>query len=75
MLPGVALEVNLKKPLNAGDKDIAELSNRNLKNREGVIAIPKQRFQGCARFAEILTVFKWTHKKLGVQVPQKVQFE
>ena len=31
------------------------------------------RIQGCARFAEILTVFKWTHKK--VQAPQNVEFE
>ena len=31
--------------------------------------------QGCARFAEILTVFKWTHKNLGVQASQNVKFE
>ena len=43
-LAGVAPEVNLKKPLHAGDKDTAEFSTLNLKNREGVITIPKQRY-------------------------------
>ena len=31
--------------------------------------------QGCARFPEIWTVFQWTHKNLGVQAPQNVEFE
>ena len=30
---------------------------------------------GCARCAEILTAFKLTHKNLGVQAPQDVEFK